>query len=107
MAPKATAAAKKSVKSLKKRRKTTKIEMPTIKCEHCKKRFTQVGSLERHIQTVHEKLKLFECMFCEKTFGYKVYRVSIIRIFIRIFFGENSNNNFLPNKPFRPFFQKI
>ena len=39
--------------------------------EGCDKTFTKKRNLNRHIQTVHNKIKQFSCPSCEKTFGAK------------------------------------
>ena len=40
-------------------------------CETCQKSFSQKCSLNRHIKTVHDKIKDFECQICIKRFSTK------------------------------------
>ncbi|CAB4053913.1 unnamed protein product [Lepeophtheirus salmonis] len=35
------------------------------------KRFGEKGNLTKHVKTVHERRKAFQCVICEKTFGEK------------------------------------
>ena len=46
------------------------------KCEVCGKNFTLKGEMNRHIKTVHMKVKTIKCSFCPKTFAKKVVRDS-------------------------------
>ena len=41
------------------------------KCESCGKSFGQKDNLERHVMTVHEKIKAYQCEYCDKNFGEK------------------------------------
>ena len=48
--------------------KATDKYLKEYKCESCGKSFTQAGSLNKHIKTVHEGHKDFKCDSCEKSF---------------------------------------
>jgi len=37
-------------------------------CEKCEKTFGRWHDRKRHMDEVHEKLKNFDCCFCQKTF---------------------------------------
>ena len=50
-----------------------------LKCEFCKKSFTQAGSLRRHIKTIHKGHKDFKCDTCRKSFT----QASILRTHIK------------------------
>ena len=39
-----------------------------IMCTICLKTFTQKGHLEIHVQTIHEKIKKFSCLKCDRKF---------------------------------------
>ena len=41
----------------------------TLKCEYCELISDCQAHLERHIKTVHMKIKLFSCEICQKSFG--------------------------------------
>lgn len=43
----------------------------TPTCKECGSSFPKRGNLARHIQTVHMKLKPFQCDHCHASFGYK------------------------------------
>lgn len=43
----------------------------TPTCKECGSSFPKRGNLARHIQTVHLKLKPFQCEHCHASFGYK------------------------------------
>lgn len=43
----------------------------TPTCQECGSSFPKRGNLARHIQTVHLKLKPFQCEHCSASFGYK------------------------------------
>jgi uncharacterized Zn-finger protein len=45
--------------------------MANYQCETCQYVFTLKSNLQRHIKTVHEKLKPFQCEICKKTFGHR------------------------------------
>ena len=40
-------------------------------CQKFQKEFTTNGNLKIHIQNVHEKLKLYQCIICDSKFGQK------------------------------------
>ena len=40
----------------------------SVRCEICNKICAEIGSLRRHIQAVHDKIKPFGCKFCHKVF---------------------------------------
>ncbi|CDF36227.1 unnamed protein product [Chondrus crispus] len=46
-------------------------EANTPMCKKCNSTFLKRGNLGRHIQTVHLKLKPFQCDHCSQSFGYK------------------------------------
>ena len=57
------------------------IEGEKLKCETCKKSFTQSGVLKRHMKSVHEKLKPFQCDQCDRSFaGIMVLKYHKLRI---------------------------
>ena len=43
----------------------------TYSCPHCEKSFAKKSGLDRHVTTVHEKLKNFPCFVCGRAFGEK------------------------------------
>lgn len=40
-------------------------------CRYCGEKFTQRHSLTRHLNSVHKKVKPFECYICKKRFTTK------------------------------------
>ena len=38
------------------------------KCPHCEKVFREKGNLKKHISSVHDKLRKFQCHLCDSTF---------------------------------------
>jgi len=40
-----------------------------LSCLKCGRSFTQKGSLRRHDQDVHQKIKRFQCSFCKVLFS--------------------------------------
>jgi uncharacterized Zn-finger protein len=40
-------------------------------CSICEKNFVVKNSLQRHINSVHEKIKPYQCSICEKNFAQK------------------------------------
>ncbi|CAL8135629.1 unnamed protein product [Orchesella dallaii] len=48
------------------------ISKPTVyTCTTCKKTFNRLEYLEIHVKYVHQKIKNYRCVFCEKQFGTK------------------------------------
>ena len=45
-------------------------------CQQCNKRFTRNDHLERHIESVHEKRKQFECAVCSHQVGHTAQPIS-------------------------------
>ena len=43
----------------------------TYLCPHCDKSFAKKSGVDRHVTTVHKKLKNFACSVCDKAFGEK------------------------------------
>ena len=50
---------------------TRSINEGKLECSTCNKSFSEKHVLNRHIQSVHEKKKLFECSTCMKSFSRK------------------------------------
>ena len=44
---------------------------PGLICQHCEKKFSQRGHLNRHILTIHQRVKAFPCSNCERWFSQK------------------------------------
>ena len=44
-----------------------------MKCHLCEATFKRKGDFKRHLKTIHEKLKRFECKKCEKEFVLEHY----------------------------------
>ena len=47
------------------------IPLGSFQCEQCDYLTVRKSNLERHVMTVHGKLRTFECETCGKTFGLK------------------------------------
>ena len=54
--------------NLSKEKPDPKVEQKRWKCDSCSQSFTQSGSLNKHIYTVHGGHKDFKCQFCGKSF---------------------------------------
>lgn len=44
---------------------------PTTTCKFCEKTFSTISVLNRHIRTVHEKIREYSCDLCDKSFQHK------------------------------------
>ena len=51
--------------------KTVYENLKPFQCNLCPATFGQKNPLNQHIETVHEKLKNFECRICSRAFGYQ------------------------------------
>lgn len=53
-----------------KRKKRQRMQSRAVICQTCNRRFANDKNVQRHIQSVHTKIK-HQCSFCEKRFSYK------------------------------------
>ena len=60
----------------------------SLTCELCSLKFTTADNLKRHINVIHNKIKLFNCEVCERAFG--TNSVSMILTFFSIFLFYNN-----------------
>ena len=70
-------------------------------CRVCGKIFSNQGNCNRHVETVHLKIKPFECPFCKNRFGQKIQLKGHVKVNHPNIYDDKCSGGFWEQAPFK------